>query len=85
MMMLRLTAAFIVRTVYSMRDRKGLFTILSTYIIVFLALKIIPFPENKYIQLCYLQIIYYVQLLFYFSLGVLLYFIYQHKTIGVSW
>ncbi len=83
--LLSLTAAFIIRTVYSMRDRKRLFTILSTYIIVFLALKIIPLPENKYILTCYMQLIYYVQLLFYFSLGVLLYIIYQHKkTIGKS-
>lgn len=77
--LLSLSAAFIVRNIYTMRNRKRLFTILSTYIIVFLALKIIPFPENKYIRPCYLQIIYYVQLLFYFSLGILLYIIYQHK------
>lgn len=77
--MLSISAAFIVKTIYSMKDRKRLFTILSTYIIVFLALKMIPLPENKYMQTCYMQLIYYVQLLFYFSLGVLLYILYQHK------
>lgn len=77
--LLSLTAAFIVKTIYSMKDKERLLTILSTYVIVFIALKLIPLPENKYIRPCYMQIIYYVQLLFYFSLGILLYMYYQHR------
>ena len=65
-----------------MRDRKAIIHHLIHIHNSISCLKIIPFPENKYIQLCYLQIIYYVQLLFYFSLGVLLYFIYQHILCG---
>lgn len=83
--MLCLTAVFIIRKIYSLTTIKKACTYSILYIASFLLIKIIPFPEQRHILICYLQVIYYIQLLFYFILGVLMYLLYEHKEVVVAY
>lgn len=82
--MLSLTAIFIIRKIYSLTTIKRTFTYTLLYIAVFVLLKLIPFPEQRRVLICYMQVIYYIQLLFYFSLGVFMYIMYDHKEVVVA-
>lgn len=82
--MLSLTAVFIIRKIYSFTTIKRALTYALLYIAAFILIKVIPFPEQRRVLICYLQVIYYIQLLFYFSLGVFMYIMYDHKEVVVA-
>lgn len=74
-----LTAKYIIFLIYKMNDFKKIMIYSLTYFLLFIIIKIIPIPQNTYLNAFYLQIVYYIILLFYFILGILLYRIYENK------
>lgn len=81
---LSLTAVFIIRKIYSLTTIKKACTYSILYATTFILIKIIPFPEQRHIFICYIQVVFYIQLLFYFTLGVLMYIIYENGDIAVA-
>lgn len=84
--MISLTAVYIVKYLLTVRHPLTIVTLIVAYAVCFLICKQLALMEKSLLTIFLLQVVYYVLLFFYFTLGILLYRIASHRgSLTIPW